>query len=139
MATRESDASLLTTDPSVLSGLTPQTSSLSQQQSPVWSHRVSHQQSWSDPPPHLPLQLPALLHTDTISLELCSGPSVLVLTTGSTPVLDDTGAVLDKVELDELPPEVEVVSGMICNVVTTSDRLSSPVVTESGVCVVCDT
>jgi len=112
MATRESDASfVLRTDPSVLSCLTPQTSSLSQQQSPVWSHRVSHQQSWSDPPPHLPIQLPSLLHTDTVSFELCSGPSVL--TTGSSAVLDDIDVVLDEVELGELLPEVEVVSGGI--------------------------
>jgi len=110
---RESDASfVLRTDPSVLSALTAQTSSLSQQQSPVWSQRVSHQQSWSDPPPHLPIQLPALLHTDKVSFELCSGPSVL--TTGSTAVLDDTDVVLDEVELGELLTEVEVVSGEIC-------------------------
>ena len=100
IATRESDACfVLRTDPSVLSGQEPQTSSLSQQQSPDWSHRVSHQQSWSDPPPHLPIQLPSLLHTDTVSFELCSGPSVL--TSGSTTVLDDIDVALDEVELGE--------------------------------------
>jgi len=125
LVTRESDASfVLRTDPSVLSALTAQTSSLSQQQSPVWSQRVSHQQSWSDPPPHLPIQLPALLHTDKVSFELCSGPSVL--TTGSTAVLDHTEVVLDEVEFGELLLEVEdVLDGILCNVVTTSGRLPS--------------
>jgi len=123
------------TDPSVLTDLVPQTSSLSQQQSPVWSHRASHQQSWSDPPPHLPTQLPSLLQTDTASLELLSGPSVFSVC--STAAFGDSDVVLVEVALVEILPEVEVVSGTIC------DRLS-PIglgLTESstGVCGVWDT
>jgi len=115
------------TDPSVLTDLVPQTSSLSQQQSPVWSHRASHQQSWSDPPPHLPTQLPSLLQTDTASLELLSGPSVFSV---STAAFGDSDVVLV-----EILPEVEVVSGTICG------RLSPLGLTESstGVRVVWDT
>merc|ERR1711942_546331 len=52
--------------------------SLSQQQSPVSSQRSSHQQSSSDPSPHLPLQLPLLLQVARASLKLSSGTSVLM-------------------------------------------------------------
>jgi len=54
-------------------GSVSQISLLSQQQSPVISHRSSHQQSSSDPPPHLPVQVPLLLHTVVLRGDRCTG------------------------------------------------------------------
>ena len=84
-----------------------QTSSLSQQQSPARVHLVSHQQSVSDPPPHLPVQLPEDMHPvgrvavgDIVSFrsfDTMSSSDGSVEDTDATTVTEDTDELLSSI------------------------------------------